>query len=88
MVAWTSWTWTGSSVTWKPSSSVNPSVIPGLIPPPAIHMVNACGWWSRPQAPAQCRVGLDHGRPAELAAPDDQRILEQAATFQIRHQGR
>ncbi len=24
-------------------------MIPGLIPPPANHMVNACGWWSRPR---------------------------------------
>ncbi len=31
---------------------------------------------------------LAHRRPAELAAPDDQRVVEQSALFQVRDQGR
>ena len=33
----------GPSTTLKPSSSVSPSVMPGLMPPPASHMVKALG---------------------------------------------
>ena len=43
-VACTSWMWTPFSAGWKPSSSVLPKVMPPLMPPPAIQMVNACGW--------------------------------------------
>ena len=33
-------------------------------------------WWSRP-------VALGHRRAAELAAPDDQRVVEHAALLQV-----
>ena len=52
-----------------------PRVRPGLMPPPAIHMVKASMWWLRPIVLAD----LAHRRAAELAAPDDQRVVEQAA---------
>ena len=54
-------------------------VMPGLMPPPAIHMVKASGWWLRPTLLAD----LAHRRAAELAAPDDQRVVEQAAGLQV-----
>ena len=38
-------------------------------------------------ASAQCRVGLDHRRAAELAAPDHQRVVEQPALLEIEDQG-
>ena len=40
------------------------------------------------EAPAECRIGLDHGRPAELTAPDHQRVVEQPAPFQVLDQRR
>ena len=50
---------------------------PGFTPPPASHMVNA----SRIVVAA---VGaLRSRRAAELAAPDDERVLQQAARLQI-----
>ncbi len=88
IVACRSWTWTGSSTTWKPRSSVLPSVMPGLMPPPASHMVNACGMVVAAQAAAERGVRLDHRRAAELAAPDDQRVVEQPAPLQVEHQRR
>src|SRR5215472_6225504 len=33
------------------------------------------------------RVGLDHRRSAELASPDDQRLVQQTALFQVLDQG-
>ncbi len=53
---------------------------PALTPPPASHMVKPSGLWSRPSAPLQRR------RAAELAAPEDQRVVEQAARFQVLEQ--
>src|SRR5947209_14278731 len=32
---------------------------------------------------AQSRIGFDHRRTAELAAPDDQRLIEQAPSFEV-----
>ena len=58
------------------------------MPPPAIHMVNACGWWSRPRLRPSAGIGLDHRRAAELAAPDDQRVVEQPALLQVLDQRR
>ena len=37
--------------------------------------------------PAVVAAALHHRRAAELAAPDDQRIVEQAALLQVLHQG-
>ena len=59
-------------------------VMPGLTPPPASHMVKASMWWSRPTVSRD----LAHRRAAELAAPDDQRVVEQAALLQVLDQGR
>jgi hypothetical protein len=51
---------------------------PGLTPPPAIHMVKAFGV-------VVAAVGaLRRRRPAELAAPEHERILEQAARLRGR----
>jgi hypothetical protein len=52
-----------------------------LTPPPAIQVVKACGLWSRPGA------ALLHDRqPAELAAADHQRRVEQPALLEIGEQ--
>ena len=42
-------------------------------------------WWSRPVALA---VALGHRRAAELAAPDDQRVVEHAALLEVGDQRR
>ena len=47
---------------WKPSSSVAPWATPPLMPPPAIQMEKAKGWWSRPSEP--CEPGV---RPNSVA---------------------
>ena len=47
------------------------------MPPPASQIEKPLLWWSRP-LPA-----LRHRRAAELAGPDDQRVLEHAALLQI-----
>ena len=69
-----------SSTACKPSSSVAPWTKPPLTPPPASHIEKPRLWWSRPLAPSEV------GRAAELAAPDDQRLVEQAAGLQVRQQ--
>ena len=51
------------------------------MPPPASQMLKQRLWWSRPSLPA-----LDHRRAAEFAAPDDDRVLQQAALLEIRDQ--
>ena len=61
--------------------------MPGLMPPPAIQMREAV----RVVVAAQERraaAGLVHRRAAELAAPDDQRLVEQPALLQVLEQGR
>ena len=65
-----------------PNSSVAPWTWPPLTPPPASHIEKPRLLWSRPLAPSRRR------RAAELAAPDDQRVVEQAARFQIVQQAR
>ena len=50
------------------------------MPPPASHMVKPNGWCSRPSVPSAV------GRAAELAAPDHQRVVEQAARLQVLEQ--
>ena len=42
-------------------------------------------WWLRPTC---CLADLAHRRAAELAAPDDQRVVEQAALLQVADQRR
>ena len=56
--------------------------VPPLTPPPASQVVKACGLWSRPGLAPFCASG----KPAEFAAPDDQRRIQQAAGFQIGQQ--
>ena len=68
----------GPSTALKPRSSVSPSVMPGLMPPPASHMVKAFGMMV-----AAVVAALHHRRAAELAAPDDQRVVEQAALLEV-----
>src|SRR5689334_18950176 len=41
-----------------------------------------------PKRAAQRRVALDHRRSAELAAPDDQRLVEHAAGLEVLHECR
>ena len=67
-----------SSTALKPNSSVSPSVMPGLMPPPASHIVKRVG-----VVVAAVVAALHHRRAAELAAPDDQRVVEQAALLQV-----
>ena len=65
-----------------PSAPVSPIAWPPRIPPPASTVDQALGKWSRPA------LRVDLGRPAELAHPDDQRRVEQAAAPEVVHQGR
>ena len=51
------------------------------MPPPASTVDQALGKWSRPL------LRVDLRRAAELAHPDDQRRIEQAAGSQVFHQG-
>ena len=55
--------------------------MPPLMPPPAIHMRKALDV-------VIAAVALGHRRAAELAAPDDQRVVEHAALLQISDQRR
>ena len=77
---WMSRKWYGLSTARRPMASVAPTTWPPLMPPPAIHIVKPRLWWSRP-LPA---CGL--GRAAELAAPEDERAVEQAAPLQVLEQ--
>ena len=38
------------------------------------------------EASAECGIVLDHRRASELATPDDERLVEQAASLEVRHQ--
>ena len=51
IVAWMSLTWAGSSMVLSPASSVAPTIVPPLTPPPAIHIVKPVALWSRPRPP-------------------------------------
>ena len=53
------------------------------MPPPASHIVKPL----RVVVAAVVAAALDHRRAAELAAPDDQRVVEQAARLQVVEQG-
>ena len=53
------------------------SARPPLTPPPASHIVKPSGLWSRPS------VAFGRRRAAELAAPQHQRVVEQAPGLQI-----
>src|SRR5262249_47258028 len=84
-----SWTWTGSSTAFMPSSSVAPSVSPPLTPPAGQEHREA----GRVVVPAHSLLAVDLGRlgvgrPAEFAAPDDQRVVEQPATAEVHEQRR
>ena len=77
---WRSRKWTGFSMAQRPMASVAPTTCPPLMPPPATHMVKPMLWWSRPLLPIRPR------RAAELAAPQDERRIQQAPAFQILNQ--
>ena len=77
MVACMSWTWTGSSVMFQAKSSVSPWTCPAFTPPPASH--EAEGAAEVVAAVGLGRVALAERRAAEFAAPDDERVVEQAA---------
>ena len=51
-----------------------------MTPPPASQIVKPNGLWSRPS------TALRHRRAAELAAPDHQRVFEQAALLEVGQQ--
>ena len=55
--------------------------VPRLTPPPAIHIVKHAGGDRGRSCRASDALAVD--RASELAAPDDQRVIEQAALFQI-----
>jgi len=65
----------------KPNSSVLPYASPPLDPPPAAHIVNPYGLWSRP-------VPLSETGVADFAAPDNQRLIVQALALQIEDESR
>ena len=58
------------------------------MPPPASHIVIRLRVMVAAQAAAEGGVRLDHRRAAELAAPDDQRVVEQAALLQVLRRAR
>ena len=60
--------------------------MPPLMPPPASQMEKPWPLWSRPAVVVQ--LALAHRQPADLAAPVDERRVEQAALLQVLHQGR
>ena len=79
-MAWRSWTWTRSTSARRPTASVAPWTVPPLMPAAgdpdgeAVRVVVAA------LAP------LGHRHPAELAAPDDQGVVEEPATLQVGQQ--
>ena len=58
ILAWRSWTWTGSWIARRPISSVAPMTWPPLTPPPASQMLKPYGLWSRPRLPPPLRHRL------------------------------
>ena len=46
-----------------PRRSVSPTVMPGLIPPPASQIVKQWGWWSRPRNFEPSRASFIDVRP-------------------------
>ena len=54
--------------------------MPPLMPPPASHMREAL---DVVVAARRLALALEHRRAAELAAPDDQRVVEHAALLQV-----
>ena len=72
-----------ASATLKPSSSVSPWVKPALDAAAGQEDREAVGEWSRPRTLAAGGAALAERRAAELAAPDDQRLVEQAALLQV-----
>ena len=60
--------------------------MPPFTPPPASHMVKPWWLWSRRRGLAVVLRQLDGRRAAEFAAPDDQRVVEQAALLEIGEQ--
>ena len=67
IVACRSWTWTWSSTALKPSSSVVAERQPRFTPPPASHIVNAFGWWSRPSLPPWT-IGVRPNSPPQITS--------------------
>ena len=85
MVACRSWTWTRSSTAAKPKLVGVAEVQAGLdaaAGQPHGEGVDVM------VAADPCSRDLAHRRAAELAAPDDQRVVEQAALLQVLDQGR
>ena len=77
IVAWRSWTCSRSSTACRPSSSVAPMVWPPLHAAAGHPHGEAVG------VVVAAVALLAHRRAAELAAPDDQRLVEQAAALQV-----
>ena len=87
IVACRSWTWTGS-LDDVVAEVVGLAVasMPGLMPPPASQIGEA----ARVMVAAVVvggQLALAVDRAAELAAPDDQRVVEQAALLEVGDQG-
>ena len=79
IVACRSETWQRSSTASKPSSSVAPIAWPPLTPAPASHMREAV----RVVVAARLADAFAGRRAAELAAPDEQRLVPQAGALQV-----
>src|SRR5207248_2304482 len=83
IVACTSWTWVFPSAARRPTGSVAPSACPPFTPPPASHIENPCGLWSRPFVPSL--IGVRPNSPPQttsvsLSSPRRFRSVSKPAT--------
>src|ERR1035438_5675165 len=65
--------------------------MPGLIPPPAIHNVNALGLWSRPAVSIPfsiCAIGMRPNSPPQTTSVSFSRRPEDRHRRERRHTGR
>ena len=83
MVACRSLICTGFSAALKPKSSVAPKVVPPFMPAPASSTREAVRVVVAAILNLDGRAVLYRGRPAELAAHDDQSLLKQPERLQI-----
>ena len=58
-------------------------VMPGLMPPPASQHRERLRMMVAAQLAARIGIALDHRRAAEFAAPDHERVVEQAALLEV-----
>ena len=68
-----SWTWTRSSTALKPRSSVSPSVMPGLTPPPASHIGEGVGVVVAAVVAAASTIGVRPNSPPQMTSVSSSR---------------